>query len=122
MHLQARYGGRQRGPDRAGPAAQVDGHVARTQARAAPSRTTYAVRCRGTNTPGSTTTRSPQNSAQPTSTSSGCPATRSSTSRTRSASSRAASRSSAASCSAKTQPAARSRDSITGPSSTPDGN
>ncbi len=64
---------------------------------------------RGTNTPGPTAIRSPQNSTQPRTCSSGTPPTRRSTSAASSAGVPAASTSSRASSSAKTQPAARSR-------------
>src|SRR5580658_9064131 len=73
-----------------------------------------SVRRRGTNTPGSTAIRRPQNSAQPSTCSSGRPATRRSTSAANSASSRAAEASSRASSSAKTQPAARSLATMPG--------
>ena len=74
-----------------------------------PPATSSAVRCRGTKTPGATASRSPQNSTQPTSCSSGSPASRRATSSSSALSEPAASTSSAASSSAKTQPAARSR-------------
>ena len=57
--------------------------------------------------------RSPQNSAQPRTCSSGCPAARWSTMASSSAGVRAAEMSSRASSSAKTQPAARSLETIT---------
>src|SRR5690606_31217417 len=68
-----------------------------------------SVRGRGTNTPGSTSMRSPQKRAQPSTCSSGSPATRRLTSRDRAAGVGADPASSRASSSAKTQPAARSR-------------
>ncbi len=70
--------------------------------------TSRPVRRRGTKTPGATATRSPQNSAQPTTCSSGSPATRRATMSSRWPRVRASPRSTAASSSANTQPAARS--------------
>jgi hypothetical protein len=70
------------------------------------------VRRRGTKTPGSTAIRSPQNSAQPRTRSSGRPAARRSTISARSAGVRAAASRSPASSSANTHPAARSRLTI----------
>ena len=80
--------------------------------------TRNSVRRRGTKTPASTAIRSPQNSAQPMTCSSGRPPARCSTMAPASAGVRAADISSLASSSAKTQPAARSR-ATTCDSSTP---
>ena len=66
------------------------------------------MRRRGTNTPGATAIRRPQNSAQPITCSSGSPAARRSTMAERSAGVRAAPMSTRASSSANTQPAALS--------------
>src|SRR5271165_620274 len=71
-------------------------------------RTRNSVRRRGTNTPGATVIRRPQNSAQPRTCSSGRPATRRSTIASSSSGVRAVDMSRRASSSAKTQPAARS--------------
>jgi len=70
--------------------------------------TRNSVRRRGTNTPGATAIRRPQNSAQPRTCSSGRPTARWPTMASSSAGVRAADTSSRASSSAKTQPAARS--------------
>ena len=78
--------------------------------------TSRAVRCRGTKTPGPTGMRSPSNSAQPRTCSSGSPATRRRTSSVQLARRPACARSSRASSSAKTHPAARrvaTRSSVT---------
>src|SRR5271156_265890 len=80
--------------------------------------TRNSVRRRGTKTPGSTAMRSPQNSAQPRTCSSGRPAARRSTISSSSSGLRAVAMSSPASSSAKTQPAARSLATIEG-SATP---
>ena len=79
--------------------------------------TRNSLRRRGTNTPGSTKIRSPWNSAQPTTSSSGRPSARRSTSRSSSAGLPAAAASSRASSSAKTHPAARSRATTAGSAS-----
>src|SRR5579875_2958006 len=75
-------------------------------------RTRNSVRRRGTNTPGSTAIRRPQNSAQPRTCSRGTPAARRPVMAASSAGVRAAEMSSRASSSAKTQPAARSRAAV----------
>ena len=84
---------RRRRPRRRGPrastaaaiaptaAAEVDQHRRRAATSATTSSTSSAVRCRGTKTPGATASRSPQNSTQPTSCSSGSPASRRATQR-----------------------------------------
>ena len=64
--------GGQRGTHRTRAAAQVDDDRP-GRARATAARTSSSVRRRGTNTPGSTAIRSPQNSAQPSRCSSGRP-------------------------------------------------
>ena len=79
VHLEAGYGGGEGRADRAGAAAEVDDDVARPRGRAPPRRTSAVERWRGTKTPGATAIRSPQNSAYPTTCSSGAPATRSAT-------------------------------------------
>ena len=71
-----------------------------------------SVRRRGTNTPGATAMRSPQNCAQPSTYSSGSPFTRRTIQASSSDALPPASRSRAASSSANTQPAARSRSTI----------
>jgi len=71
--------------------------------------TRNSLRRRGTNTPGSTRMRKPPNDAQPTTCSSGSPATRRATIASSEAGDPAAETSSSASSSAKTQPPARSR-------------
>ena len=70
------------------------------------------MRRRGTNTPGSTATRRPWNSAQPSTYSSGSPDTLRSSIAVSSSGVRAAVVSSRASSSANTQPAARSVDTM----------
>src|SRR5580700_4674150 len=84
------------------------------RASATASWTRNSVRRRGTKTPGSTAMRSPQNSAQPRTCSSGRPAARRSTIASSSSGLRAVAMSSPASSSAKTQPAARSRATMKG--------
>ena len=86
---------------------------------AAARRTRNSVRRRGTKTPGPTAIRSPQNSAQPTTCSSGIPSARRSTMALSSAGLAAAATSSCASASAKTQPAARSRATISAGTGSP---
>src|SRR5882757_537042 len=77
--------------------------------RAAASRTRNSVRRRGTNTPGCTAIRTPRNSAQPRTCSSGSPSARRATMAASSSAVRAEEISNRASSSAKTHPAARSR-------------
>src|SRR5690242_3985483 len=85
-------------------------------ARATACRSRNSVRRRGTNTPGATVIRRPQNSAQPMTCSSGSPAARLLTIASSSAGVPAADISSRASSSAKTQPAARRRLTTAGAS------
>ena len=106
----------------AAPSAPVPQHRSTITGLARPASETAvsarnSLRRRGTNTPGSTKIRRPQNSAQPTTCSSGTPSSRWSIIASRSAGVRAASASSRASSSANTQPAARSRAMTAGSSS-----
>ena len=84
VHLDARHRGEHRGRDGADTAPEVDHDRRPAATSATTSRTSSAVRCRGTNTPGATASRSPQNSTHPTSCSSGSPASRRDTSASRS--------------------------------------
>ena len=110
----ARESARDREAEGAGAAAEIDHHrdlaaIGRQPASPTATDTRNSLRRRGTKTPGSTTIRRPANSAQPTTCSSGSPATRRSTRASSSAWDLADDTSIAASSSAKTHPARRSR-------------